>query len=73
MNRVDFGNQNDSIPGSKKITFRRLNQVREAAKRIPIDNDSRIIIFSDCHRGDYGWADDFAKNQNLFYYALYLH
>ncbi|MDO9087275.1 MAG: metallophosphoesterase [Anaerolineaceae bacterium] len=70
MNRADFGNQNDSIPGSKKITFRRLNQVREAAKRIPIDNDSRIIIFSDCHRGDYGWADDFAKNQNLFYYAL---
>lgn len=51
-------------------TFSRLNEVRASAKRIPIDNDSRIILFSDCHRGDYGWADDFAKNQNLVYHAL---
>jgi UDP-2,3-diacylglucosamine pyrophosphatase LpxH len=58
------------FPGTKMSTFIRLNEVRESAKRIPIDNDSRIIIFSDCHRGDYGWADDFAKNQNLVNYAL---
>lgn len=58
------------LPGSKMSTFTRLNQVREASKRLPIDNDARIIIFSDCHRGDYGWADDFAKNQNLVSHAL---
>ncbi|PKO12265.1 MAG: serine/threonine protein phosphatase [Chloroflexi bacterium HGW-Chloroflexi-10] len=51
-------------------TFTRLNQAFQKAKRIQIDDSTRIIFFSDCHRGDYGWADDFAKNQNLFYYAL---
>lgn len=51
-------------------TFTRLNEVWEIAQRVPIDNDSRLILFSDCHRGDYGWADDFAKNQNLVYHAL---
>lgn len=25
---------------------------------------------SDCHRGDGGWSDDFAKNQNIFFAAL---
>jgi len=58
------------IPGSKMSTFNRLSEVHAKAKRIPIDNDSRIIIFSDCHRGDYGWSDDFAKNQNLVFHAL---
>ena len=51
-------------------TFSRLNQVHAASKVIKIDDSSRIIIFSDCHRGDYGWADDFAKNQNIFLHAL---
>lgn len=51
-------------------TFERLNQVKATAKLIEIDDSSRIIIFSDCHRGDYGWADDFAKNQNIFLHAL---
>ncbi len=51
-------------------TFKRLTEVREKAKTILIDDQTRIIIFSDCHRGDYGWIDEFAKNQNLFYYAL---
>jgi UDP-2,3-diacylglucosamine pyrophosphatase LpxH len=51
-------------------TFSRLNQVHAASKVINIDDSSRIIIFSDCHRGDYGWADDFAKNQNIFLHAL---
>ncbi len=53
-----------------KATFQRLNQVLENAPIIEIDDSSRIILFSDCHRGDYGWADDFAKNQNIFLHAL---
>ena len=51
-------------------TFTRLSEVKAAAPTLTIDNESKIIIFSDTHRGDYGWADDFAKNQNIFYYAL---
>ncbi len=48
----------------------RLNAAYQKAKRLQIDDQSKIILFSDCHRGDYGWADDFAKNRNIFYYAL---
>jgi UDP-2,3-diacylglucosamine pyrophosphatase LpxH len=53
-------------------TSARLTEVLEAARRepIPFDDDSRFIIFSDCHRGDNGWADDFAHNQVLFFHAL---
>jgi predicted phosphodiesterase len=29
-----------------------------------------LILFSDVHRGDNSWADDFAHNQNLFFFAL---
>ncbi|MAT42224.1 MAG: serine/threonine protein phosphatase [Anaerolineaceae bacterium] len=48
----------------------RLNTVFQNAKKLKIGDSSKIIIFSDCHRGDYGWSDDFAKNRNIFYYAL---
>jgi predicted phosphodiesterase len=49
---------------------KRLTTVLESAAEIPVDETSRIILFSDCHRGDNSWADDFAKNQNLFFHAL---
>ena len=48
----------------------RINRVFESAKVIPFGNDSRIVLISDCHRGDAGWSDDFSKNQNLYFYAL---
>ena len=51
-------------------TFNRLNQVYTDSKLVSINDNSRIIIFNDCHRGDFGWADDFAKNQNIFLHAL---
>ncbi|MBN1266800.1 MAG: metallophosphoesterase family protein [Anaerolineales bacterium] len=50
--------------------FERLNQVAAAAHRIQFGDQDRIVLFSDCHRGDNSWADDFAQNQNLMYYAL---
>lgn len=34
------------------------------------DGNSRFVIFSDCHRGNAGWGDNFAKNQNVYFYAL---
>ena len=51
-------------------TSKRLTEVFESAKEIPFDDSSKFILFSDCHRGDNSWADDFAHNQNLFFHAL---
>ena len=50
--------------------FERLNEVAAEAERIPFGDEDRIVLFSDCHRGDNSWADDFAHNQNLMFYAL---
>ncbi|TGE39164.1 serine/threonine protein phosphatase [Desulfosporosinus fructosivorans] len=48
----------------------RITKVFESADEIPFDDSSRIILMSDIHRGDGGWADDFSKNQNLYFAAL---
>ncbi|REE83375.1 UDP-2,3-diacylglucosamine pyrophosphatase LpxH [Lutibacter oceani] len=40
------------------------------AKKIPLNKDSKFIFFSDCHRGDNSYADDFANNSNIYYHAL---
>lgn len=47
-----------------------ITKVFESAEQIPFDNSSKIVLISDCHRGDGNWADDFSKNQNLYYAAL---
>ena len=54
----------------KAVAFKRLSKVFDSAEEIPFDDSSRIILFSDCHRGDGSWADDFSKNQNLYFAAL---
>ena len=51
-------------------TSNRLRQVYENAKKITFDDSDKFILFSDCHRGDGSWADDFAHNQSLFSHAL---
>lgn len=51
-------------------TNKRLNEVFKSAEEIPFDDSSKFIFFSDCHRGDNRWSDDFADNQNLFFQAL---
>lgn len=51
---------------TKKI----LSNVYKKAKRIKFNNDSKLIFFSDVHRGDNSISDDFAHNQNIYYYAL---
>jgi UDP-2,3-diacylglucosamine pyrophosphatase LpxH len=48
----------------------RLTTVFEAAQQIPFDDSSKIILFSDCHRGDNSRADRFARNEALFLHAL---
>jgi len=48
----------------------RLSRAYERAKVIPFDNSSKFILFSDCHRGDNSFADDFANNRNIYFHAL---
>ena len=40
------------------------------AKRISIDCDSKLIFFSDCHRGNNSYTDDFSHNGNIYFHAL---
>jgi UDP-2,3-diacylglucosamine pyrophosphatase LpxH len=40
------------------------------ARRIPLNCDSKIIFFSDCHRGDNSYADDFVHNSKIYFHAL---
>ncbi len=49
---------------------RRLTTVFEAARQVPFDDDSKIVFFSDCHRGDKGKTDAFARNEVLYHSVL---
>ena len=48
----------------------RLNRAYKNAKVISFDDNSKFILFSDCHRGDNSFADDFANNRNIYFHAL---
>jgi len=49
---------------------KRLSQVLESSNVLAFDETSRIVIMSDCHRGDGRISDNFSNNQNLFFAAL---
>jgi UDP-2,3-diacylglucosamine pyrophosphatase LpxH len=51
-------------------TSKRLSQVFKTAEEIPFDDLSKIVLMSDCHRGNGSWLDAFSKNQNLYFVAL---
>ncbi|AXT52346.1 serine/threonine protein phosphatase [Aquimarina sp. BL5] len=48
----------------------RLDRAYKNAKIISFDDSSKFILFSDCHRGDNSFADDFANNRNIYFHAL---
>ena len=48
----------------------RLDKAYKNAKRITFNDTSKFILFSDCHRGDNSFADDFANNRNIYFHAL---
>ncbi|MBW1297048.1 metallophosphoesterase family protein [Aquimarina litoralis] len=48
----------------------RLDRAFKNAKVVPFDDSSKFILFSDCHRGDNSFADDFANNRNIYFHAL---
>ena len=49
---------------------KRLNNAYNNAKVIAFNDQSKFILFSDCHRGDNSFADDFANNRNIYFHAL---
>lgn len=49
---------------------KRLDKAYKNAKTINFNDDSKFILFSDCHRGDNSFADDFANNRNIYFHAL---
>lgn len=49
---------------------KRLDNAYKNAKIIEFDDDSKFILFSDCHRGDNSFADDFSNNRNIYFHAL---
>ncbi|WP_194766696.1 metallophosphoesterase family protein [Tamlana sp. I1] len=49
---------------------KRLDQAYKNAKIIDFDDSCKFILFSDCHRGDNSFADDFANNRNIYFHAL---
>ena len=51
-------------------TNRVLSKIFASAQVIPINDSSRIVLISDCHRSDGSWADDLSRNQNVYYAAL---
>jgi predicted phosphodiesterase len=53
------------MSSSKRLTAAKLH-----AKRIEFSNEDKFIFFSDCHRGDNSFADDFANNRNIYFHAL---
>lgn len=50
--------------------FKHLTDVYNAADELLIDHNTKIVLFSDCHRGEGNWGDNFFNNQNLYFAAL---
>lgn len=47
-----------------------LDRAYKNAKKVNINKDSKIIFFSDLHKGDNSYADDFAHNLKIYNYAM---
>ena len=54
----------------RKRAHRRLTQAFEGARSVSFDDNSRLVFFSDLHRGDNSRSDAFAQNEDLFLQAL---
>ncbi len=52
------------------LTDKRLMEAYKTARVESFDEDSRYIFFSDIHRGDNSLSDEFARNQNIYIYAM---
>ncbi|MGE4486128.1 MAG: metallophosphoesterase, partial [Oscillospiraceae bacterium] len=52
------------------FTDKRLTDAYKKAEVKYLDENSRYIFFSDCHRGDDSASDEFTRNQNVLVHAL---
>lgn len=50
--------------------MQRLTEAYQDAHVVTLNEDSRYVIFSDCHRGDGSKSDEFLKNKNTYNAAL---
>jgi UDP-2,3-diacylglucosamine pyrophosphatase LpxH len=50
--------------------LKQISKAYDKAYEVYFDNLSKIVIMSDCHRGDGSQADNFSKNQNIYFVAL---
>lgn len=48
----------------------KLDRIYKKSKRIEIDDNTKIVIMSDCHRGFGGYEDNFRKNQMIYNSAM---
>jgi UDP-2,3-diacylglucosamine pyrophosphatase LpxH len=48
----------------------RISRVFERAPALDIDDSSKLILFSDCHRGSGDNNDNFASNENIYFTAM---
>jgi len=55
---------------TSKNSERRISGAYSRAKRLNIDDTSKLVLMSDVHRGRGAGSDNFAKNQKLYYTAL---
>ncbi len=51
-------------------TISRLNSAFYNALPLPFDDDSKLVFFSDVHRGMDNLADEFGRNKHIYNYAL---
>ena len=49
---------------------KKIDEIFKKSERLSIDDDTKIVIMSDCHRGAGDNYDNFVKNQNIFKAAL---
>lgn len=47
-----------------------LSRIIKNGQRIPFDNESKIVVISDMHRGDGSYADSLIGNKNIYTAAL---
>ena len=49
---------------------KRISTILKNAPRIDFSDDDRLVFFSDVHRGNNSWADEFARNEMIYSFAL---
>ena len=49
---------------------KRLDQAFENVPVLPLDDNHKYVVFSDCHRGSGNNNDNFIKNEHLYLAAL---